>query len=146
MASLPGFNTDQPSAFQAGFGSGSNDTFNAGFSGDRPWLESFARSALWEMGPGMVGVAPPFQLEQWQMDNPGSSFVSSMLGLAVPYAGWAKATTGAGRLATAISKPMERFAPLSNKANAPFKTGFAREAIRFAPLEAARVATAPVLG
>lgn len=138
---LPGFNSTQQAGGQNLL---SQDSGFKPYSGG--YLDNFARSALWEMGPGLVGVQPPLNLERWQAENPGSAFASGMLGLAVPYLGWAKATTGTGRIATHVNRWMNKAAPLSNMGSMPIRTAAAREIIRFAPLEAARVATAPILG
>jgi hypothetical protein len=110
------------------------------------WLDNFARSALWSMGPGLVGVEPPLNLERWQAENPGSAFGAGMLGMAVPYLGWAKATTAPTTVGRFMGRAMERVAPAANMATTPVRTAAMREVVRFAPLEAARVASAPVLG
>lgn len=110
------------------------------------YLEGFAKNAMWSVGPSMVGVAPTENLTRWQIENPGSDFVSSMLGFAVPYAGWARATSGTNALARGVQNAMNRAAPLANMGTNPVSTAAVREIVRFAPLEAARVASAPVLG
>ena len=110
------------------------------------WLGNAVTNAFWQMGPGLVGVKEPFELSRWQAENPTSSMVSSMLGLAVPYLGWARATSGVGALGRTVGGLMERVAPISGMASMPVRTAAAREIIRFAPFEAGRVALAPALG
>lgn len=110
------------------------------------WLEGAGRSALWSMGPGLVGVRPGPELEKWQAQNPVSSFAAGAVGMIVPYAGWARATQSATALGRGMQAAMNRVAPASAMRTAPVRTAAAREIVRFAPLEAGRIASAPVLG
>ncbi|WP_417436434.1 hypothetical protein [Idiomarina abyssalis] len=110
------------------------------------YLEGFAKNALWSAGPSMVGVAPKENLVRWQMENPGSDFVSGMLGMAGPYGAYAKATTGSTKFAKGVQNWMNKVAPKADMASAPVKTAAAREIVRFAPFEAGRVLAAPVAG
>lgn len=100
------------------------------------WAEGFAKSALWGLGPDMVGVKPTGDLLEWREENPWSSFGSQAIGMAIPYAGWASATARIPQMARAVNA----VASAPRIAQSPFAAGAAREVVRFAPLEAARIA------
>lgn len=101
------------------------------------WLGGFGKSALSGMTE-LVGVELP-GVAEWRQDNPTSGFASQLAGFAVPYAGWFKATK--------LVKPFDRaIDSIGNLDKAPFLTGAAREAARFAPFEIGRLGASQVVG
>lgn len=101
------------------------------------WFEGVGKSALWGLGPGMVGVRPTGELNEWQQENPWSAFLGEASGMLVPYAGWAKATT----MIPSMSRAVKAAGTLGGgAAKAPFTSAAAQEIVRFAPMEAALVA------
>lgn len=100
------------------------------------WAEGFGKSALWGLGPDMLGVKPSGELQAWREENPWSSIGSQMVGMAIPYAGWAAASA---RI-PAMTKAIGAVAGPTAMANTPFRAGAAREIVRFAPFEASRIA------
>lgn len=106
------------------------------------YLEGALGTALWDMGPGLIGVEPKGNLQRWQAENPVSSVVSSMAGMAVPYTGFFKASKAIKPWANFV----EKAAPAANVAKNPFLGGAAREIARWAPVEAGLVGTGALLG
>lgn len=102
------------------------------------WAGSFVKSAI-ESVPELVGITPSPETLEWRQDSPVAGFASSMLGTAVPYVGWFKATR-------ALTKVDDAIQAIGNLEKAPFLTGAAREVARFAPFEAGRVAVSQVVG
>lgn len=101
------------------------------------FFEGFLKSAGWSI-PGLVGIRPPEEVMQWQAENPVAAFGSELVGTAVPYAGWAKATT-------AIPKAQRVLQGLEIEGK-PLLSGALRETTRFAPFEAGRLAGAAAFG
>lgn len=114
-----------------------------GEGGDKKlgYAEGFGKSFLWSF-PELVGVEAPSPVQQWRGENPVSGIGSQLLGFAIPYGGWASASTKIPRLAGA----MEKVASAEKLAEAPFKAAAAKEIVRFAPFEAARVAAGASAG
>lgn len=86
----------------------------------------------------LFGVTPPGALE-FRQDHPFVGFVSQLAAAAIPYTGWYKATKVVG----AFDKAVRSIGKLEK---APFLTGAAREAARFAPFEVGRLGISQVIG
>lgn len=99
---------------------------------------NFLKSTTEGMGE-LVGISPSVSTAKWRQDFPISSFFSQLAGFGVPYAGWLKAS----RALKGFDKAVEAVGDLQK---APFMTGAARGALRFAPFEGARVAASQVVG
>ncbi len=102
------------------------------------WFSSFAQSGVASMGE-LVGITPSETLLKWRAQNPGAALLSEIGGMAVPYAGWFKATQSVKRVDEAINA-------IGDLRKAPFLTGVARDAVRFAPFEAGRVVASQFIG
>jgi len=85
--------------------------------------------------PELFGVRAPVGAEQFRREHPILGFGSEMVGTAIPYAGWAKASRAVKGFDTAITA-------LGDMEKAPIVTRAMQEAARFAPFEAGRVAVA----
>lgn len=101
------------------------------------WMKSLAWSPL-----ELVGTRPPLEVEQWRSDNPVGNFTSQAAGFLVPYVGWEQAAMKIPKLAQAVQK----VASAEKLAETPFRAGMAREFVKFAPFEVARVGAAATIG
>lgn len=102
------------------------------------WLGNFVRSGA-ESIPELVGITPSTETQEWRMNNPVAGFISEIGGMSIPYAGWFAATKRVKKFNDAIEK-------IGDLNKAPFLTGAAREAARFAPFEAGRVLANQMVG
>jgi hypothetical protein len=124
----------------------------AGGTGD--WIAAFGKSALWSMGPGLVGISPDQNIERWRAENPWSGVASEIAGMAVPYAGWLKVARGIRALeaaATGIEASKIGTAAGAAEASAkslaaPFAFGARAEAVRLAPFEISRIVANQAVG
>lgn len=101
------------------------------------WMKSLAWSPL-----ELVGVRPPRDVDQWRSESPVGSFTSQLAGYAVPYVGWERAAVQIPQ----ISKAVQKVASAEKLIEAPFKAGVAREFVKFAPFELARIGAAATIG
>lgn len=85
--------------------------------------------------PELFGVPAPLGAEEFRANHPILGFGTQMLGTAVPYVGWGKATRAVKGFDTLISG-------IGDLERAPIVTRAAQEVARFAPFEAGRVAVA----
>lgn len=120
---------DIPDPFAPGAGTQDGSSFE--------WLEKFTKSSL-ESIPELIGITPSTETQQFRQDNPVSSFIGDMAGMAVPYMGWFKAT----KYLTRFDKAIEGLGNVSK----PFAQGAIQEAARFAPFEAGRLAVSQMVG
>lgn len=103
------------------------------------FLEGLGRSTV--AAPGeLFGFDPSLEVERWRAKNPIAGTVSQILGTAVPYVGWAAASSKIPGLAGAVSRIA------AGAKDAPFKAGAAAEIVRFAPFEAARAVVSATAG
>jgi hypothetical protein len=122
---------------------------------DKPgYVEGTLKSFLATF-PELVGVEPSKPIQQFREENPGTALTTELAGFLIPYGGWAKAVGTVGKGAKAISgleegskvlKTVEGLAKGEKLVEAPFKAGMARELVRFAPFEAARVGIGAAAG
>lgn len=124
----------------------------AGGTGD--WMGAFAKSAIWSMGPGIIGIDPDQNTQRWRAENPWSGLASELAGMAVPYAGWLKAARGikalesvatgveASKLGTATGAAEVAARTLA----APFGTAARAEMVRLAPFELGRIVANSAVG
>jgi len=121
---------------------GVSNSAPAGPSGQPGWVEGISRTFLNSMGPGLIGIAPAPDLQRWQAENPWSSIGAELLGVAVPYTGWFKASTAVPKLGAAI-KAIETG---EGALTAPYRSAMAAEAMRWTPFEAGRVGLTSLFG
>lgn len=113
------------------------ETSNSGLDPVTGFTKSLAWSPL-----ELIGVRPTLDVEQWRSEHPVASFASQAAGYTIPYVGWEKAAMKVPQIAGAV----EKVAGAEKLAEAPFKAGIAREFVKFAPFEAARIGAAATLG
>lgn len=106
--------------------------------GSTEWLSMALKSGGASLGE-WIGIDPSYAVERWRTQNPVASGVVGLGVTMVPYVGWAGATRKAGWLAKAMDA-----AGTAEKVGVLGAAG--REAIRWAPLEAGRLATAAAVG
>jgi len=102
-------------------------------------FEGFLKSSVWSI-PELVGVRAPDPVQKWRANHPMGDFTSGLLGMAVPYVGWAGASTRIPLMTRALSRVS------AGAAQAPIRTEAVKEMVRFAPFEAARIGIAGVGG
>lgn len=105
------------------------------------YLEGLGKSALASI-PEMVGIGAPPAVEDWRQENPWSGLASQVLPTLVPYAGWAGV---AGKL-PGIGRAIRALSTAERIAASPVRTAVAREMVRFAPFEAARIGASAAIG
>lgn len=106
------------------FGAAQNQTF-------MDWVGSFARSGV-ENTTNLFGVPKSVSNIAWEESHPMSALAASFLGIGGTYGTFYKAT----KALRGFEKGLDT---LSGVARAPVLGGAAKEAMRFAPLEAARI-------
>ena len=121
---------------QESFTLGPEQTLRPG-AGHYNYLEEFIRSTGAGFGE-LVGIQPSSRVEEFRQENPVGGLASQGVSYVAPYLGWMRATRG---LAAA-----SKVARATSAARAPMLTGAVTEAVRFAPLEAARIGGAAALG
>jgi len=110
----------------------------AGTPGSTEWLSLALKSGGASLGE-WIGIDPSHEVEKWRANNPVASTVVGLGSTLIPYVGWAGATKKAGWLASLMDK-----AGTAEKVGVLGAAG--REAIRWAPLEAARLGAAATVG
>jgi hypothetical protein len=94
------------------------------------WFES-AGSSIFEL----FGTDPTEEVREFRAERPIAGFTSQLAGSAIPYAGWFRATKAINPLRNALTLGKETVK------RRPLLAAAAREPLRFAPLEAGRVAS-----
>lgn len=116
-------------------------------------FEGFVGSAISSV-PELFGFEPARDIQRYRAENPLGGFVSSLLGFASPY-GAALGAARLGRTPGAVGRvfsPATRYSEGVNALtqqlvrNAPVRGTAAREALRFAPIEASRPVVAAFAG
>lgn len=95
------------------------------------WTASFLQSGV-ENTTNLFGVPKSASNVAWETENPFSAFAASMLGVGGTYGAFYKATKN-------IKRVEEGLQGISKLGRGPVSGGAIREAVRFAPLEAARI-------
>lgn len=103
---------------------------------DPGYIGGFVASAVSAL-PELIGFNPSPTAERFRQENPIGGLTSQIASMAVPYAGWARATT-APRLAAGLEAAVARTG--IDMAARPVLGGAVREMFRFAPLEMGRLA------
>lgn len=95
------------------------------------WSGSFIRSGL-ENAVNLFGVPKSASNIAWEETHPLSSTAAGFVGVGGVYGGFFKATKNLKRLDSALDK-------IAGVANSPVRGGAVKEALRFTPLEGARI-------
>lgn len=106
------------------------------------WLQMFGRSTMGNFGE-FFGFEKDRQVQRWEVNNPGSSFITSMLGYATPFVGYDLALA---KSVKSFPKISEALGAIGNAEKAPIVTKAMQEVAKYAPLEIGRIATAATFG
>jgi len=105
--------------------------------GEKSTPEMMLKSAFSSMGE-LFGKDAPRDVAAWRVDNPGKALASELLGMAVPYGGWA---AGASRIPR-FTKALDRGVDFINN---PLLRAGARNVGKWAPFEASRIAASAII-
>lgn len=107
-----------------------------------PWTAAI-KSLGWAAGPGLIGLeANNPDIVKFKSDYPVASALVDVAGTLTPYVGWG----GIAAKIPKMAKLIEGVASADKLERSPFIAGAMREIVRFAPLEATRVASNAFLG
>lgn len=107
-----------------------------------PWTAAI-KSFGWNAGPGLMGLESQNPaIQKFKSDFPVASALVDVAGTLTPYVGWAGI---AGKIPK-MAKIMESVASAEKLERNPFAARAMQEIVRFAPLEATRVASNAFLG
>lgn len=141
---------------EALFGATDPDPRSAEFLGDtfassrRSGAELFMKSVVSAAGPELIGLDPALDVEGFRNQNPVAGFMSEFLGVGTTFSApfLVPGLAGLGLVAKipGIGRAVGLTARTIEAGGRPFAAGAAREALRFAPLEAARLGGSALAG